>query len=256
MSKKIKDTFEYEAQFRFYEELNDFLPHNKVKKIFPYKFNGSPSIKDPIEAIGIPHTEVDLIIVNGRSVSFRYRLKNRDFVSVYPVFQSIDISPLLKLRDKPFCKDAFILDVHLGRLAKTLRMLGFDTVYRNDYDDTEIVKISLQEKRIIVTRDRKLLHAKEVTHGYCVRSTNPQMQLHEVVKRFNLKMNIRSFSRCMICNGLINRVDKDTILHRLEPKTKLHFHEFYRCDVCERIYWKGSHYSELQARFERIQSEM
>lgn len=250
-----KKTFEYEAKFRFYEELNDFLPHTKARKIFSHNFNGNPSIKDPIEAIGIPHTEVDLLIVNGRSVGFNYRLQDGDFVSVYPVFKKIDISPIVKLNVKPLHKQAFILDVHLGKLAKMLRMFGIDTMYRNDYDDAQITQLSIREQRIILTRDRRLLHKREVTHGYCIRSTNPEAQLHEVIKRFDLQPKRRSFSRCMICNGLIHEVDKDSVAGRLEPKTKLHYYEFHQCDGCDRIYWKGSHYHQLKARYERIRSE-
>lgn len=255
MDKKRKKPFEYEARFRFYAELNDFLPHNKAKKIFYHNFNGSPSLKDPIEAIGVPHTEVDLLIVNGLSAGFDYRLQDGDFVSVYPVFKNIDISPIVKLRGKPLNRHAFILDVHLGRLAKMLRMIGFDTMYRNDYNDAHITQLSVREQRIILTRDRRLLHKREVTHGYCIRSTNPELQLHEVIRRFDLQTMRRPFYRCMICNGLIQKVDKDAIEDRLEPGTRLHYYEFHQCVDCDRIYWKGSHYQQLKARYERIRSE-
>ena len=252
MGKMAGRSYENIAQFRFYEELNDFLPLNKRKKTFSYKFNGKPSIKDPIEAIGVPHTEVDLIVVNGSSVCFDYRLKDNDYVSVYPVFESIDISPILKLRDTPLRKNAFILDVHLGKLAKMLRMLGFDTVYENNYDDPEIIRRSLKEKRIIITRDRLLLHVKTVTHGYCVRSTNSDVQLGEVLKRFDLYSQIRPFYRCMICNNKVMRIEKSAILHRLEPKTILYYDKFFTCKGCNRIYWKGSHHVKLKELLDKI----
>ena len=254
MQKRVIQSFEKTAQFRLYEELNDFLPLDKRKKVFPYRFNGNPSIKDPIEAIGVPHTEVDLIVVNGSSVRFDYRLKNKDYVSVYPVFESIDISPIVKLRDEPLRKSAFILDVHLGKLAKLLRMLGFDVVYENDYDDPEIVRQSLKEKRIIITRDRRLLHSKAVTHGYCIRSTNPEEQLREVLNRFDRYSQIRPFYRCMICNNKIKGIEKSTILNRLEPKTILYYDEFFTCEGCNRIYWKGSHHIKLRERLDKIQN--
>ncbi len=253
MGKIANQSFENIAQFRFYEELNDFLPLDKRKKAFAYQFNGNPSIKDPIEAIGVPHTEVDLIVVNGSSVSFDYRLKNKDYVSVYPVFESIDISPIVKLRDEPLRKSAFILDVHLGKLAKLLRMLGFDVVYENDYDDPEIIRRSLREKRIVITRDRQLLHAKAVTHGYCIRSTDSEEQLREVLDRFDLYSRIRPFYRCMVCNDKVKRIEKSTILHRLEPKTILYYDEFFTCEGCNRIYWKGSHHIKLKERLDKIQ---
>ncbi len=252
MSRPSKRSFEFAAQFRFYGELNDFLPAYEQKKSFPYLFNGSPSIKDPIEAIGVPHTEVGLIVVNGCSVGFGSRLRAGDSVQAYPIGADITITPIVKLRDEPLRKNVFILDVHLGKLAKMLRMLGFDTVYEIDYDDAEIIRRSLQENRIIVTRDRLLLHAKVVTHGYCVRSTDPEEQLREALDRFDLYSNIRPFYRCMVCNSKVRSVEKSAILHRLEPKTILYYDTFYICDGCNRIYWQGSHHDRLKDRFEKI----
>ncbi|MCF6157406.1 MAG: twitching motility protein PilT [wastewater metagenome] len=250
MSEHSKQPVANEAYFRFYAELNDFLPHDKVRRTFPYRFKGNPSIKDPIEAIGVPHTEVDLIIVNTVSVGFGYRLQNGDYVSVYPVFENIDISPVIKLRKEPLRKTAFILDVHLGKLAKILRMLGFDAEYRNDYHDHEIIQKSLKENRIILTRDRRLLHAKVVTHGYCIRSENPAEQLREVLNRFDLPLQIQPFKRCTMCNCELEKIEKSKIVHRLEPKTILYYNEFSICPGCDRIYWKGSHYEKLKEQLE------
>ena len=252
MSRPCKRSFEFTSQFKFHEELNDFLPANKQNQFFSYLFNGSPSIKDPIEAIGVPHTEVDLIVANGRSVGFGYRLHHGDSVLVYPVGADITLKSIVKLRDDPLRKEAFILDVHLGKLARMLRMLGFDTVYEIDYDDPEIIRRALQENRIIVTRDRLLLHSKVVIHGYCVRSTNSEEQLREVLDRFDLYSHMRPFYRCMICNCKVRSVEKSEILHRLEPKTILYFDEFYTCTGCNRIYWQGSHHERLKGRFDKI----
>ncbi|MCJ7774086.1 MAG: Mut7-C ubiquitin/RNAse domain-containing protein [Desulfobacterales bacterium] len=245
----VDRVFENTACFRFYEELNDFLPPDKRKKTFDYPFNGNPSIKDPIEALGVPHTEVDLIIANGRSVGFDYKLINADMVSVYPVFESIDISPIVKLREKPLRKSAFIVDSHLGKLVRLLRLLGLDTRYSDD-EDTKIIRLAIHEKRIILTRDRQLLQRKEVTHGYCIRSTNPELQLKEVLKRFDLYSQIKEFYRCTMCNGVISPINKSDIRHRLGPKTDKYFNEFYFCPGCERIYWKGSHYKKLKKKIE------
>jgi len=246
----LKRNFDNTASFRFYEELNDFLPPSKRKKAFDYHFNRNPAIKDPIEALGVPHTEVDLIIVNGKSVGFDHKLKNADWVSVYPVFESIDISPIVKLRETPLRKSVFILDAHLGKLVKLLRLLGFDS--KVSAIDTQIVRISLQEKRIILTRDRKLLQRKEVTHGYCIRSMEPELQVREVLKRFDLYSQIKEFYRCTMCNHEIHSIRKSDVEHRLEPKTKKHFNEFYFCSGCERVYWKGSHYKKLIKKIDTI----
>ena len=243
---------ENSAQFRFYEELNDFLPPDRMKTSFAYRFNGNPAIKDPIEAIGVPHTEVDLILVNGNSVGFGHRLRDGDRVSVYPVFESLDISPIVKLREKPLRESAFVLDVHLGKLARRLRMLGFDTRYENNLDDPEIVALSLREKRIILTRDRYLLCARVVTHGYWIRSTDPEEQVVEVLNRFDLFGQIRPFHRCTVCNGLIRALEKSEIVDQLPPKTACYYDEFYRCGSCARVYWKGPHYQNMQVAIDRL----
>jgi len=242
----------FTAHFRFYEELNDFLPEEKRKVEFPYQFEGKPSIKDAIEAIGVPHTEVDLILVNGNSVGFDYHLQNNDHISVYPVFESMDISPLTHLRDKPLRRTAFVLDVHLGKLARLMRMLGFDTLYRNDYDDHEIVNISNNEHRIILTRDRGILKYNAVTHGYCIRSTKPIEQTREVLRRFDLSEQIKPFKRCIECNGVIVGVDKKKIQNKLPPKVAAQHSVFYHCLNCKKIYWRGSHYLGMKKKLEQI----
>ena len=229
------------AHFRFYEELNDFLPAEKKKIRFPYEFQGKPSVKDAIEALGVPHTEVDLILVNGVSVSFSYHLIDNDTISVYPVFESLDISPLIHLREKPLRDLKFILDVHLGKLATYLRMLGFDTLYENSYDDLTIVRLSNEQKRIILTRGTGLLKMKAVTHGYRIRSENPDEQVVEVLQRFDARSSIKPLCRCLVCNSLIKKIAKDEIIHLLEEKTKRYYDEFYQCNSCQKIYWKGSH---------------
>ncbi len=250
--KKPDRTFEHVAEFRFYEELNDFLKPEQRKRALACRFNGHPGIKDPIEALGVPHVEVDLIVVNGESVGFDYRLQDGDRVAVYPVFEGLDISPIVKLRDKPLRTVAFVVDVNLGRLARLLRLMGFDTLFSNAYDDDEIVRISEAQGRIALTRDRRLLCAKAVTHGYWVRSVWPSRQVEEVVRRFDLAGLIRPFSRCADCNGLIEPVAKAEVEDQLEPKTKKYYETFYRCPACGKVYWEGSHVGKLRERFKGV----
>jgi uncharacterized protein with PIN domain len=233
---------------RFYEELNDFIPSGKRKKQFVVQLNGKTSVKDVIESQGIPHTEIDLILVNGESVTFDHQPSDGDNISVYPVFESLDISSVSKLRPQPLRDNRFILDVHLGKLARKLRMMGFDTLYRNDFEDDEIIRIALKENRIILTRDIGILKQKSVTHGYFVRSTQAQKQLTEVLHRFDLGRKSQPLSRCINCNGKIIRVDRDKIAHLLLPKTKAYFSEFFQCTGCGKIYWEGSHYERMQER--------
>jgi len=176
---------------RFYEELNDFLHYSRRKKAFNFTLTGKRTIKDIIEALGVPHTEVDLILVNQKPVQFDYHLNNDDYISVYPVFEAIDITSINLLRPRPLREPKFILDVHLGTLAKYLRLLGFDTLYRNNFEDAEIINLSVSEQRIILTRDLQILKNGKVTHGYFVRETIPMKQLREIVTRFDLKDQIK-----------------------------------------------------------------
>jgi uncharacterized protein with PIN domain len=213
---------------------------------------GQPSVKDAIEALGVPHPEVDLILVNGASVGFDHRLRHGDRIAVYPVFESLDISPLIRLRAKPLRATAFILDVHLGKLARLLRMLGFDTLYRRDYEDSEIVRISVQAHRIILTRDRGLLKRGAVTHGYWIRSTEPIVQAREVVRRFDLSAQVKPLSRCIPCNGIIEKVDKEAVIAQLPPGTAAWYDTFYRCPDCGQLYWPGSHYDRMQETIAHI----
>jgi uncharacterized protein len=233
------------ATFRFYEELNDFIVPEKRKQSVAYVFQGKPSVKDAIEAQGIPHTEVDLIVVNGVSVGFDYSLQDGDRVAVYPMFEAIDIAPIVMLREKPMRDPRFVLDVHLGKLARLMRLLGFDALYRNDYDDPEIALISASQRRAVLTRDRKLLHWSHITHGYCLRSVFAEKQLEEVIRRFDLKALASPFSRCLACNGMMEPVEKGAILDKLEPKTIQYYDAFFRCSSCGKIYWKGSHFERL-----------
>jgi hypothetical protein len=179
------------ALFRFYEELNDFLPKERYKKCLPYEFIGNPSIKETVETIGVPHSEIDLILVDGESVGFDYKMCGGEQVSVYPVFESFDIASLVRLRSKPIREIRFIADVSVGTLAKMLRSLGFDTVFKKDFTDKEIVDLSLKEKRVILTRDKSILKYRGVTHGYWIRNDDPDKQLKEVVSRFQLENSVR-----------------------------------------------------------------
>lgn len=234
------------AYFRFYAELNDFLPADKQFTTFAHTFNFSASVKDRIEAIGVPHTEVDLILANGESVDFSYLVRDDDRISVYPVFESIDVSPIVRVRPEPLRESRFVLDTHLGQLARYLRLLGFDALYRNDYTDTELAEISSTQGRILLTRDVGLLKRSEVTHGYYVRKTDSQEQVAEVLRRFDLFDHIDPFGRCARCNGVLKPVAKQEIIDQLEPLTRKYYDDFRRCVSCDQIYWQGSHHEGIQ----------
>ncbi len=235
-----------QAGVRFYGSLNDFLPPETKGQTTSYAFEVSGSVKDMIEALGVPHTEVELILANGESVDFSYQVQDGDRISVYPEWDALDLSPLIRLRPQPLRELRFVADNHLGRLAAYLRMVGFDTVYRSDSVDEDLARISANEKRILLTRDRGLLKRNIVTHGYYVRATDPRRQLPEVLQRFDSLDSIAPFQRCVHCNVLLRPVRKELISDRLQPGTKQHFEEFWICPSCDRIYWKGSHYRRMQ----------
>ncbi|KTD17738.1 Mut7-C RNAse domain-containing protein [Legionella jordanis] len=240
---------------RFYEELNDFLTLQKRNQGFEHAVAARTAIKDLIESLGVPHAEVDLILVNGQSVNFSYQVKGGDHIAVYPVFESFDISTLTHLRAKPLRNTAFILDVHLGKLARYLRLLGFDSAYQNNFADSEIIQRSQAEKRIILTRDVGLLKHKIITHGYWLRSNKPLTQISEVLKRFDLYQACKPFSRCLECNGELKAVPKAEVIMHLQALTKKHYEQFTRCINCHRIYWQGTHYQKLKRFVEQILDE-
>ena len=233
-------------QLRFYEELNDFLPPERRKTTFAHELTRRTSVKDLIESFGVPHTEVEVILANGQPVDFSYIVRASDRISVYPMFEGLDVSPLLRLRDKPLRDPRFVVDANLGQLARYLRLLGFDAIYRNDFADREVARLASEQRRIVLTRDRALLQHKIITHGYFVRADKPRLQVKEVLKRLDLYAMLRPFSRCLRCSGVLEDVNKAAVLHQLESKTKKYYERFRRCTECGQAYWKGSHFNRME----------
>jgi uncharacterized protein len=234
------------ASFRFYAELNDHLPEHQRQKTLERCFYVSGTVKDMIESFGVPHTEIELIVVNGESVSFSHLVRDEDRVAVYPMFESFDVTAELKVRQRALREPKFILDVHLGKLAAYLRMLGFDALYGNCSGDHELVRASSEQQRILLTRDRGLLKHRAVTHGYLVRQTDSRRQMAEILARFDLTRSVRPFTRCMACNGSLVQVSKEEVQSALPPRVAASLEEFRRCSQCGRTYWQGSHYRRMQ----------
>jgi uncharacterized protein with PIN domain len=233
------------AWFRFYAELNDFLAPERRQITFAHAVDRRSSVKDAIESLGVPHPEIDLILVDGRSVDFSYLIQDGDRISVYPVFEALDISPVALVRPVPLREVRFVLDTHLGRLAAYLRLAGFDARWRSEVGDAELAGISAEQRRILLTRDHGLLKRKVVTHGYFVRATRPADQLVEVLGRFDLVRSVAPFSRCLRCNGEIETASPEHVWDRLPPRIRATYREFWRCRSCDRVYWKGSHHARL-----------
>ncbi|RNI27552.1 hypothetical protein EFA69_15620 [Rufibacter immobilis] len=245
---------EHWANFLFHGELNDFLPKRYRQVGQQYHFSGSPALKDAIEALGVPHPEVGHVQQNGQEVLLKARLEPFAEVQVFPVVpeaSAVELPPLQVPVPKPA---RFVLDVHLGKLARYLRLLGFDTLYQNHYSDADIAALAAQEQRIVLTRDVGLLKQKQVVWGYWLRSQHWEEQLREVINQFNLLPQVQPFCRCLACNGEIARVSKEAVLPLLPPKTRLFFQEFYQCPHCRRVYWKGSHYEKMERFLSHLRS--
>ncbi|MCX6636794.1 MAG: twitching motility protein PilT [Acidobacteria bacterium] len=242
------------ATFRFYAELNDFLAPERRGRDTVFEFYVPGPVKDAIESLGVPHTEVELVLINGESSDFRRVLADGDRVSVYPVFEAFDIRPLVRVRPEPLRETRFLLDGHLGRLARYLRMLGFDSACNRAAGDEELARLSVVEHRILLTRDRGLLKRREVTHGYWVRETDARKQLREVVERFDLAGCLRPFTRCLRCNHPLRAAAKAEVAPELPPRTRACYDEFLRCDGCGGVYWSGPHHRRMLAMVEELRT--
>ena len=241
---------------RVYAELNDFLPPEHRGRTVRRPFRSHQTVKDVIEAAGIPHTEVDLVVVAGQPVGFAHRPADGDRIAVYPVFETLDIGPVARLRPAPLRDPRFVVDVHLGRLARLLRLLGFDATWTNDLDDDRLAAIGRTEHRIVLTRDRGLLKRREVTHGLFVRGDRPFDQVVDVLRRLDLGARFAPFTRCLRCGGPLAAVAKAEVWDRLEPLTRAHYDDFERCTACGQVYWRGSHHGALAELVSRIRAAL
>jgi len=219
-SESPKAGINHHAEFRFYEELNDFLPPEYRKQSFAYRFQGTPCVGEAIKALGIPLEAVDLILVNGDSAGFDHRLQPNDRVAAYPVFESVDISPLVRLREKPLREICFVADVNLGELAALLRSCGFDTRHSHDDAGAVIGRIAAREKRIVLTRNPELLGDPSITHAYCIRSVRPREQLAEVIRRFDLGARLAAAVRCPWCDEMAVPISTEAIVEPDEETSK------------------------------------
>ena len=236
------------VSFRFYAQLNDFLPPDRRGRPFTRSLNRC-SVKDAIEALGVPHTEVDLILVNGAAVEFGHQLRDNDAVSVYPRFRSLDLSGTRRVGLEPAEPIRFVVDRHLGKLASFLRLAGFDALLVDG--DAEVAHLAARDGRVALTRDLGLLKRKIVRHGSWVRHTAPEAQFADILERFDLVGRTKPFTRCLRCNEPVRSVPKDELSDRVPAETRDCFDQFHECPQCGRVYWRGSHYDHLRLVLER-----
>jgi hypothetical protein len=234
------------ATFRFYEELNDFLAPGQRGREFACRCARAASVRQAIESLGVPRTEVELVLVNGESVGFDRALQDGDRVSVYPMFETLDVTPLVRVRDRTLRVTRFVADAHLGGLARLLRMLGFDTLYDNRAGPDEVERLARAQRRIVLTRDRQLLRRRGITHGCAVQSPDPRQQLHEVFDRLDLARSARPFTRCLHCNGMLRPIGKERLQGRVPPGVLERQPRFSHCDGCARVVWEGTHWRRMR----------
>jgi uncharacterized protein len=230
------------ARFEFSPALGALLQRDLRGKPVEMRFQGPQSVKHLIESLGIPHTEIGPLAANGERIGLDYIVHDGDKIEVRPVAPAVDETT----------EPRFVLDGHLGRLASHLRMLGLDCLYNNAYEDDELVRISVGQGRILLTRDRLLLMHKVITQGYLLRSLHSTEQLFEVVQRYGLVKWVRPFERCMNCNHSLEPVRKESVLEKLEPLTKKYYDDFKLCPACNQVYWKGSHYERMLELIEKV----
>lgn len=238
---------------RVYGPLNDFLPPGRRQAAFAHAFEGRESVKDLIESLGIPHPEVDLILVNGGPAAFDYAVQDGNRIAVFPRFASVDIGDVTLVRP-PLDGIRFVLDGHLGKLARYMRLVGLDAEYRADATDDDIAGLAARDRRIVLTRDRGLLKRRAVSRGYWVRAIAPRQQLVEVLRRFG-PLPLSPFRRCLCCNTELREVPKASVEARLEPRTREYYQRFDMCPGCQRIYWAGSHWQRLTRLVEEARRE-
>jgi hypothetical protein len=237
---------------RCYAELNDFLPPERRQRDWALGFVAPSPARHLVELAGVPHTEVELLLLNGVSVDLEADVGDGDRLAVYPLFEAFDIRPALRLRSRPLRRPRFIADAHLGALARRLRMLGFDTLWFNDVGDAELAHLSAAQHRILLSRDRGLLMRQAVTHGCFIRPAPTWRQLAALVERLQLCAEIAPFTRCTACNAAILPVAAADVRGRVPPGVRAREQHFWRCKGCGRIYWQGTHWQAMQRRIDEI----
>ena len=233
------------ATFRFYGELNDFLARERRGRSFAAPCARAATTKHMIEALGVPHTEVELVLLNGEPRGLDDILEEGDRIAVYPRFTAFDVADVARLDQRPPGRVRFVADAHLGGLARLLRMAGFDTVYRNTLNDAEVEAIALDDGRAVLTRDRELLKRRGIAYGCYVRALKGEAQLREVVERFGLAERMRPFTLCLSCNAPLRPIAKAEVRDRLPPRVAATQDEFSTCDCCHGVFWKGSHWQRM-----------
>jgi uncharacterized protein with PIN domain len=248
------DVKPFTVRLHVYGDLDFFLPSRAPGRRVERQLREKTSVKDLIESCGIPHTEVDLILINEKAVGFRYAVTGDAEIELYP--PGLPSPNFREKRLQVHTIIEFVADGHLGKLVRDLRLLGIDVIHNPAAEDPQLVEIASRNNRALLTRDRRLLMHAAVKHGYYLRSQNPLEQTVEVLRRFDLGSILSPFNRCLRCNALLEPAEKEKVIGQLEPLTKIYYDEFRRCTGCSQVYWSGSHFAKLQKRLEQIRAKL
>jgi len=243
----------FDVRLTFHGDLPFFLRGKRA--VAQRRLYERTSVKDIIEACGVPHTEVDLVLVDGQPVDFSRVIASEATIELFPI-ESDPITLFKENRLQVRGVRKFVADGHLGKLVRDLRLLGIDVVYHRQAEDRQLVKTSSEQGRALLTRDRHLLMHSAVSDGYYLRSQNSLEQTVEVLRRFDLASVLMPFSRCLRCNALLESAEKEEIMGQLEPLTKIYYDQFRRCPGCGQVYWSGSHFEKLQKRIDAIRDRL
>jgi uncharacterized protein with PIN domain len=235
--------------------LNEHLPPERRYVEFTEHIIDGSTLGEAIKKLGVPLQEVELLVIGKESVGLTYVLEEGDRVSVYPVFDSFDVGPITQVQNRPLRRLRFVLDVHLGKLAHLLRMLGFDALYQNDYAREELVRVARDDDRILLSKGRKIIEQCDLPAAYQVKSSDPREQLIEILRRFDLRRSVRPFRLCLHCNGVLIPIQKERIIGRLPPRVRNLNRAFTICPACDRIYWKGAHVVRMAEFIDRVLAE-
>ena len=234
-----------EIHVEFAPELHVFVPQARRAGPLRSTTDGVSSLGHVVESLGVPLTEVGALVVDGREVPVSH---------VPAAGESVTVRTVARPQRVPGAPLRFLLDVHLGTLARRLRLLGVDTAYEStDIGDPALAARSAAEQRVMLSRDRGLLRRRELWAGAFVYSTRPEEQLRDVLDRF--QPGLRPWTRCTACNGLLRRATKHEVADQLKHGTHATYDVFAQCTECGRAYWKGAHHEQLEAIVERALAE-
>ncbi len=224
------------------------LPARHRRLEIRYSFEGRPSIKHVLESFGVPHTEIGEIQIRENLAEMGHIIEDGEVYHIFPVRNAAHEDRT----ELPAIAPRFIIDTHLGKLATYLRLFGFDTLYDNQATDEDLARISRQDQRILLTRDRGLLKRKTIIAGFCLVQDDPEDQLRAVIERFGLSTQIHPFTRCLRCNGLFLPIEKKDVAGRVPEQSFKVYQEYWFCQNCNQVYWKGTHFEHMETFIRRV----